>query len=591
MIADRFRRFLGVGAIGFAVDAGVLLLLVHAFGVLPLVARIPSFLSAATVTWWLNRRWTFAAHDRRPSIGEWTLYLGSNGIGNAINLLVYAVLSTAVGLPPLASLAAASVAALTFNYHASARIVFRRRAPPEAPVRRVASFFPAVVTALAVAALSYSAMLGLDAGAMSIDREVIRQRVLQAYTDGDLLPEVAYSAGDRRRGVNQFNDCLILQSTLLSHGSMLADSVSPLIVPGKSPCEALLTLARTADPESLYSYHRYLFGARTVAMFALDRMSLGTLRSWGVGLIYGLLIACVISGCSLAWRRRASPDATRVGVAAAIVAGALALVSALDLFAPNLGHVYSDILVAGFLLATVAVPRCREHEPGFRLLVCAFGAWTAWFELMTGPFLAGFLVVGMMAFAGAGSFDEPPDPLRVASHLCAYVVAFLAVMGLQQIAAGLVTGSDTIHDFAVHLSIRLQLHRVFDVPVPALWQTPTNLDTYDLAAIFSAVRSAMPLLTYGSSAAALLLCAVAVALAAAALVRSRGGAGFGTVAGMGLLQLSVPLWYLAFGNHTVLHSLWMVRLVTYCWAASAVMFAMAISLPPRDIRRAALRAG
>jgi len=55
----RFLRFALVGTIGFVVDASVLRLVVAIFAINLYAGRLVSFLAAATVTWLLNRTFTF----------------------------------------------------------------------------------------------------------------------------------------------------------------------------------------------------------------------------------------------------------------------------------------------------------------------------------------------------------------------------------------------------------------------------------------------------------------------------------------------------------------------------------------------------
>lgn len=121
-------RFGIVGAVGFIVDALVLsaILAVHPSAVL--AARVPSFLVAATVTWWLHRGFTFAHVGPQGSwLRQWCAFVVTNGAGNALNVMLYGVLATAGGLRPLTALAIASIAAAVVNYLSSRHLVFRRR--------------------------------------------------------------------------------------------------------------------------------------------------------------------------------------------------------------------------------------------------------------------------------------------------------------------------------------------------------------------------------------------------------------------------------------------------------------------------------
>lgn len=130
---SRLIRFGMVGGVGFAVDGGVLALLFHGAGMDPFSARLISFAWAVTVTWWLNRRFTF--RELRAESGgqrrEYLRYIGVQVLGALANLTVYTGLL--VGVPalagwPVAALALGAVAGLAVNYTLSLLFVFRKGA-------------------------------------------------------------------------------------------------------------------------------------------------------------------------------------------------------------------------------------------------------------------------------------------------------------------------------------------------------------------------------------------------------------------------------------------------------------------------------
>ena len=88
----QFLSFSFIGAIGFVVDAGFLQLLVS-FGELnPYIGRVFSYLIAASLTWELNRRYTFPKRADVKFHRQWFFYLGVNGIGGLLNYGTYALL-------------------------------------------------------------------------------------------------------------------------------------------------------------------------------------------------------------------------------------------------------------------------------------------------------------------------------------------------------------------------------------------------------------------------------------------------------------------------------------------------------------------
>jgi putative flippase GtrA len=90
---SRFLRFCVAGTIGFLVDAGVLQLLARGLGIDPYLARVGSFLAAATATWWINRRYTFEVAGA-ASRSEWGAYVGLMVLGAAVNYGAYAACIT-----------------------------------------------------------------------------------------------------------------------------------------------------------------------------------------------------------------------------------------------------------------------------------------------------------------------------------------------------------------------------------------------------------------------------------------------------------------------------------------------------------------
>lgn len=125
-----FLRFVMVGAAGFFVDAGALMVATTALGLGLYSGRVVSYLCAATFTWILNRRFTFAKTEEVAVI-QWLRFLGANALGGAVNYGVYAALvtfSAVAAATPVLGVAAGSAAGLIFNFLVSKYWVFRRTA-------------------------------------------------------------------------------------------------------------------------------------------------------------------------------------------------------------------------------------------------------------------------------------------------------------------------------------------------------------------------------------------------------------------------------------------------------------------------------
>lgn len=126
-MASTLPRFIVIGALGFCVDAGLLALLIAAGGGL-YSGRLISFPAAVTVTWYLNRVWTFReAATERPA-REYVTYLAVQLVATLGNLVVYAALlrwvlgeRTEMAIP---ALAIGAVVGLVINYLGARTIVF-----------------------------------------------------------------------------------------------------------------------------------------------------------------------------------------------------------------------------------------------------------------------------------------------------------------------------------------------------------------------------------------------------------------------------------------------------------------------------------
>jgi putative flippase GtrA len=123
----------GVG--GLVVDAGIVQLLVGFGNWNPYLARVLSFLLAATFTWWWNRRYTFAARrSDRAAHAEWLHWVGLMSLGAAINYGVYALLlmhfASLHRWPAVAAAIGSAVAALV-NFSTARGMLFKN---PRTPV-------------------------------------------------------------------------------------------------------------------------------------------------------------------------------------------------------------------------------------------------------------------------------------------------------------------------------------------------------------------------------------------------------------------------------------------------------------------------
>ena len=115
------------GVAGFAVDAGVLQATL-ALGMSFYLGRAISFIAAATATWLINRRLTFAHAGQRPaSFQEWWRYVGAMMVGSAVNYAVSVLMFQGVlksdPRSAIIAVAVGSIAAMAVNFIAARAII------------------------------------------------------------------------------------------------------------------------------------------------------------------------------------------------------------------------------------------------------------------------------------------------------------------------------------------------------------------------------------------------------------------------------------------------------------------------------------
>jgi putative flippase GtrA len=122
----QFAKFGVVGAIGFVFDVATVYALRHALGLYG--AGIAAYFVAVTVTWGLNRAWTFRGHGQGPAYRQWAKFVFANSFGFLLNRGTYAVLVTLIPVcadQPVLAVAAGSLLGMFTNFGLSRRLVFR----------------------------------------------------------------------------------------------------------------------------------------------------------------------------------------------------------------------------------------------------------------------------------------------------------------------------------------------------------------------------------------------------------------------------------------------------------------------------------
>lgn len=122
----QFLMFGCVGTVGFLADTATVYALRYSLGLYG--AGAVAYGSGATVTWLLNRLWTFRGKGSGPAHRQWARFLLVNTGGFVLNRGTYAALVTFVPVcaaEPVLAVAAGALAGMFLNFSLSRAMVFR----------------------------------------------------------------------------------------------------------------------------------------------------------------------------------------------------------------------------------------------------------------------------------------------------------------------------------------------------------------------------------------------------------------------------------------------------------------------------------
>ncbi len=122
----QFLMFGTVGMVGFLFDTATVYALRRALGLYG--AGMAAYVVAATVTWILNRLWTFRGLGNGPVHHQWARFLVVNLGGFVLNRGTYALLVSFVTLcaeQPVYAVGAGAIAGMFLNFSLNRTMVFR----------------------------------------------------------------------------------------------------------------------------------------------------------------------------------------------------------------------------------------------------------------------------------------------------------------------------------------------------------------------------------------------------------------------------------------------------------------------------------
>lgn len=431
----------------------------------------------------------------------------------------------------------------------------------------------ATLAALVAIALFF----GLSLAATFVDRGSVGEKLESANAQRAFGETWAGWTG---RAIPRFggNDCLVLAALLQDYPGRLAQTISarippaeaqPAARPGDPTIPACLQLIAAlerpvhADPDAVF-YHRYLHGQRVFAALALAIVSPQAL-GWitllaNTALLLSVLIPAV---------RRRKEGWRECGYAA--IAVTLLLFDGLWLFGIYFSFGLSDFVPAAFLAWVYRRGIAKVGERAFAVAVALFGVGTALFEFLTGgiPF-------GLALLLGIVALDGPADRVALLRRAChgglIFMLAIVLAFAIKLMLVMLFVDPNALADFRSALSTRVGASFVENLPPQEIaWLAAHGIDVPSLdrhwafALLYMLARLAYAtfVIGFGSPVLGMAIMGAAVVGSVVLLIR-RARSARGDVVRTRLLvllgsALVVPVWSVAFLNHTLLHAVWMVR--------------------------------
>jgi hypothetical protein len=421
----------------------------------------------------------------------------------------------------------------------------------------------------------------------ALPRAGIRAHIRASFTHG-ALQEHDWLLKNDRLGVNQYNDCLLIQMFCFQRDAW-ADTVAPIVVFNDWPvplwadngeplseCAIARAAAFSDAPFALYPaqsyfpYSRYIHAFRLPAYLLLEKFEVGAIRRLYRMTAFGVLVMIlVIHLLLMLWRAESADARPRDG--AQVIQGVffvmLSLIFmrfyALELFAPSLTHAPSDILIFVALAVMSLLPITRTSSRRLCGLCGIFGALVFALDLFHGA-----LPLGLAALLGciAMKVDRQSAAEQIATTVflagASFVVGAGVALLVKLVTAAVTFGPQAVTGFFAQLH-----HRMTGggVPLSAIWiRLSENLEVI----FFEDERSSRALLVVTG----LLL------IGAYSMARARATRAAAVQAHALLLSvLVIGVWYLVFRSHSVIHAGLMVRLLVWPLTATAGMVIVAVS--------------
>jgi hypothetical protein len=442
--------------------------------------------------------------------------------------------------------------------------------------------------ALGVVLLLNGLFLALALVTAMLPREGLRDRVREGFAEGS-LDQRDWLAFDTRRGMHQYDECLLLQMLTNEPGPVLAEAMGPRNLTREHSysdyCRTLheLVVERAEPAEfTVFPYTRYWHGYMPVTATMLAVMPISTARR----VLHALSYTSLLLLLAVSLRRHGMLRVVGLSIACVGI-----LFWGLPYYGQLFAHAPGDMLVVLGIAGLVAGAAWLREPARLVPFSAAYGALVVYLEFLTGqlPTAAAFLFAATYAMAVSSADTDTSQGERPARRDGAWRLAMLAVAAftagavatvvVKQALAAAVLGTGALNAFSSSLG-RYMGQAPTGGLLPELLRPFSELFRWGRVLAWNSTAGAAAL--YGASALAWLAAIVVAVRVGMSDSRSRPLAS--DVLALAVAASMIVAWVLLLQNHTFYHARFMVRIVMAPIALGAAALAWAVVVTARSRR-------
>jgi hypothetical protein len=441
---------------------------------------------------------------------------------------------------------------------------------------------PAALAAVTV----YLAFLALTYAGLGGDRTIYRDRIADAFASGALTTAEPNS-------LTVGNECLTLSSLISAQANRWREILSPKVLWDHCPSLYASVTGDGARAQEPIYYEHYIHGARPVWLHLLKYASVAEAFKIVFWAGYGMLALALGFAVSKIWSARRTPAAyerhlaLKEGAGFAAIIVVFALFYGWTLYGPTITHGLWGLVIFALVLAAASVDLTQWPLKYLAFVAGVYGAALAHFDLLYGAAPLGLAVlIGVLALQGLRIDSPAVFWQRIAAGAGAMTLAFIFSFLIKFAITMIVLGPASIPEIFGQVLYRIGGSYQEKIDVTKALEfgfDARSAGTYSLTTLLFLVGK----LAYSSAGiafgdrtlgiAVLGLATLVLLIGSIVQVLTQADPRQRRVFWSLLASIAViPLWYLIFLNHSVIHTRFMVRILVWVIAGGALVGAFAV---------------